>query len=291
MATQVFTFASNFIENLHVLPNGYLLISTIVTAGILYTVNPSSQSPQAHQVATFPSSITAVTGTAPIPGNGQLFAVGGGLSTDFAFANNSMSLFVVSLASGKIKKTIPVPGTETMNGLAALPDNPYTVLSADSIESRILRIDTLSSTVSVAFSDPALEPTANTVPLIGVNGIRIRDSYMYFTNSDAATFGRIPIDKNGNRVGTAEILAQVTGISDDFAFNSEGNAYMAVHPSSVVRITPEGVVSTIGEGVLYRQPTSVAMANDGKSIYVSTGGNGTAAGGSQILQIPLQAWC
>ena len=290
MATQIFSFASNFIENLHVLPNGRLLLSTIVSAGLLYTLNPSGPSPHAQPVTTFGSGITAVTGTAPLPGY-DLFAVGGGLHTDYAFANNSMSLFIVSLATNSIVKTIPVLGTETMNGLAALPFNPYTVLSADSIEGRILRIDTRTGSVSVAFSDPALGPTAGTVPPIGINGLRTRGNYVYFTNSDQATFARVPIDFDGNKVGAVETLAQIEGAPDDFTFDDEGNAYVAVHPSSVVKITPEGVVTTIGEGDLFRQPTSVAMANDGASIYVSTGGNGTVGGGGQIIQIPLQNHC
>jgi len=287
VATQIFSFASYFIENLRVLPNGNLLLSTILSAGLLYTLNPNVPSPQAQQVTTFSSSITGVTGIAPIPGNG-LYAVGGGLHTSFSFANNSMNLFIVSLATDSIVKTIPVPGTESMNGLVALPVYPFTVLSADSVGGRILRIDTLTSTVSVAFSDPALGP-GNFVPPIGVNGLKIRGAYLYFTNSALATFARVLIDAHGNKVGTVETLASIDGLPDDFCFDDTGNAYAAVHPSSVVKITPRGVVTTIGSGDLFRQPTSVVLANDGASIYVSTGGTivGNQTLGGQIIQITL----
>lgn len=287
VAKQIFSFASYFIENLHVLPNGNLLLSTIVSAGLLYTLDPDVHFPQAHQVTTFSSSITAVTGAVPLPSN-DLYAVGGGLHTDFAFANNSMNLFIVSLATDSIVKTISVPDTESMNGLAALPANPYTVLSADSIGGRILRINSVTGTVSVAFSDPALAP-GDFVPPIGVNGLKIQGPYLYFTNSDLATFARVLIDKDGNKVGPVKTLAQINGAPDDFCFDKAGNAYVAVHPSSVVKITPAGVVTTIGEGDLFEQPTSVALANDGASIYVSTGGTviGNATYGGQIIQITL----
>ncbi|KAH8697264.1 hypothetical protein BGW36DRAFT_164629 [Talaromyces proteolyticus] len=284
VAKQIFSFASYFIENLRVLPNGTLLLSTIVSPGLLYTLNPNANSRQAQQVTTFSSNITAVTGSARIPGH-ELYAVGGGLHTDYAFANNSMSLFVVSLATDSIVKTIPVPGTLTMNGLVALPNNPFTVLSADSIGGRILRIDTLKSAVDVAFADPALGPGAGYVPPIGVNGLKMYGSYLYFTNSDLATFGRVLVDQDGNKAGAVEIVAYIDGAPDDFCFDGDGNAYIAVHPSSVVKITPWGVVTTIGEGDLFLQPTSVVLANDAASLYVSTGGNGTSGG--QILRIWL----
>ncbi|KAH8672907.1 hypothetical protein BGZ60DRAFT_374222 [Tricladium varicosporioides] len=286
MAAQIFSFASYFIENLLVLPNGSLLLSTMTSTGLLYTLSPAVPSPQAHQVTNFSNNITAVTASVALPGY-DLYAVGGGLHTSFAFANNSMNLFIVSLATNSIVKSISVPNTKSMNGLAALPSNPYVVLSADSIGGRVLRIDTRTSAVSVAFSDAALVPNAE--PPIGINGLKIRGQYLYYTNSNLETFGRIPIDANGSKTGTAETLAQIDGSPDDFAFDTAGNAYVAVHPSSMVKITPCGIVTTIGEGDLFQQPTSVALAHDGASIYVSTGGDFLAnpRTGGQILQIPL----
>ncbi|KAI0018560.1 hypothetical protein F4780DRAFT_750792 [Xylariomycetidae sp. FL0641] len=61
---------------------------------------------------------------------------------------------------------------------------------------------------------------------------------------------------------------------DDFAFDGEGNAYVAVHPASVNRITPDGLQTTVvgtDSNVPLREPTSVVVANDGRSIFVSTG--------------------
>ena len=285
VTTQLFSYASVWIENLHVLPSGNLLLTTIESPDLLYTLNPNVASPTVTPVTTFPSDITGVTGIAPLPGN-ELYAITGGTYTGGAFANNTMSLFVVSLATGNIVNTIPFPGTEMMNGMAAIPSNPYVVLSADSVGGRMLRVDTLTNTVSVAFTDPSLVPGSSPPPT-GVNGLKILGNYLYFTNSDQGTFARVEIDNDGNKIGAVEILAAIDGQPDEFAFDGEGNAYIAVHPSSVVKVTPEGVVTTIGNGTLFQQPTAAAigLCDD---IYVTTGGdytNTTFAG--QLLQVPI----
>lgn len=297
---QVFEFESLFIENIHVRPNGRLLLSSVQT-GVLFTLDPTARNPSAKPVVDLTNtSVSGLTGMATV--GHDLFAVSGGIHTDYAFLDNSMKVSVVHIPGpqdfGQIVKTISVPGVEMLNGMAALPSNPGIVLSADSIIGRIVRVNTLTGKFDIAFEDPLLGYGNGSVPL-GANGLKIRGNHLYFTNSGQGFFARVPIDEAGNKAGDVEIIAWLSGVVDmnnaydDFDFDEAGNAYVAVHSYSVNKITPQGVQTRFAGGTdsssPFKEPTSVALALDGKSIYVSTGGtivDDTVYGG-QVIKVSL----
>ncbi|KAI1403494.1 hypothetical protein F4819DRAFT_450978 [Hypoxylon fuscum] len=300
-SAHIYSFPAEFIENLHVLPNGTLLLTTMKSStGHLYTLDPKAPEPKAKLVTSFDSNVTALTGIAPLsPYGDDLYAVSGGLHTSFAFERGSMSVYIVSLKTGTVVDSIPVPDTATMNGMAALPHHPHLLLTADSIGGRILSIDTRTRKVDVLLEDSVLGPDANNsssgIPPIGINGLRVRGDYLYFTNSNRGTLVRIRIDQHGSPIGKPEVLARspdALQIYDDFTFDNEGNAYLAVHSTAIFKVTPDGVQTVFaggGSDSIFKEPTSVALANDGKSIYVSTGGNfrATPREGGQVIQIQL----
>lgn len=296
LAKQIFAFSNIFIENLQVLRDGRILLSTLDSSGLLYVLDPNAQKPSAVQIANLSSfnGTSGVTGMAPLGTN--LYAVTGGVHTSYAFETGSMHVFIVSLDSNSVVDSIAVPGAPTLNGLAALPQCPHILLSADSIGGRIWRIDTRTKKVTVAIESDALMPGDSAVLAVGINGLRVHGGYVYFTNSNQGTFARFRIDKLGNQIGAIEVIAKATSadnIYDDFTFDAAGNAYVAVHSYSVVKITPGGVQSLFYGGdpnsSILHEPTSVALANDGLSIYMSTGGNfaATPATGGQVVQIWL----
>lgn len=272
---------------------------------LLYTLDPKAAAPQAQPVATFDSRVTALTGISPLPERSpgeELYAVSGGLHTSFAFERGSMAVHIVSIPDGKVIDSIPVPDTATMNGMAALPRHPHILLSADSIDGRILTIDTQKREAGVLLQDDVLSPSAShnasyPVPPIGINGLRVRGDFLYFTNSSRGTFVRMRIDEHGRRVGGFEVLARSPDpahIYDDFTLDRAGNAYIATHSSSIFKVTPGGVQTLlVGDGdefaQLLAEPTSAALAHDGKSIYVSNGGDfrGSPRKGGRILQVTI----
>lgn len=292
---EIFAFASTFIENLHVLSNGSILLSTLDSPGLLYTIDPNAATPVATQVADLPSfhNTTGLTGIASL--GDDLYAITGGLHTSYAFEEGSMHVYIVSLQTNSVVDHIPVPNTASLNGLAALPSQPHTLLSADSIGGRIIRIDTRTKDVSVVIEDEALHPGAGAALAVGINGLKIRSSFIYFTNSALGTFARVLIDEQGNQAGEIEVLVRspsASEIYDDFAFDCAGNAYVAVHSTAVFKITPDGEQTLLAGGVnssTFSEPTSVALANDQKSIYVSTGGAfaGDPITGGQLVQVWL----
>ncbi|CAH0020353.1 unnamed protein product [Clonostachys rhizophaga] len=295
--TEIFNFndATTFVENLHVLPSGKILLSTMDApfSGNLLILDPNEKIPSFKSLVPLPGS-NGLTGIAHLGGN--VYAVTGGAHMPFMFENGTMAVYIVKVdaekETGVLLDTIPVPDTQMLNGMDSIPANPTIVLSVDSIQGRMFRINTSTKEVDVAFTSDALRPSGNGIPL-GANGLKIRGSHLYFTNSATGVFARIPIDSLGNNIGSIEEIASLDNVSmagnlyDDFDIDCKGNAYLSVHGSSVNRVTRNGVQTTLAggfNGTLVKDPTSVSLARDGKSVYVGTGGNGS---GGQVLRITL----
>ena len=297
---QLFQFASRTaIENIHVRPNGHLLLSTL-NSGDLYTLDPAAAAPTAVVVASLPGS-TALTGIATVDAEANLFAVGGGEHISFGFVKGSMAVYVIQIpadsSSGVILDRIPVDAT--LNGMTSLSATPYIVLGVDSVDGRVMRINTRTRAVDVPISDPSLGPGDSKFP-IGVNGVEIRGDYLYFTNSAQGTFARIAIDVEGNKAGDVQVLATLPRLPgsmgnayDDFTFDTHGNAYVAYHSYSFVKITPEGDQTVwVGSTENYTdvlEPMSAALSRDGKVVYLCTGGAtvGTTVHGGQVLEVKI----
>lgn len=275
--TQIFEFTSHFIENIHLRPNGRLLLSSL-NSGDLFTIDPTAPSPSAKALVNCPGS-TGLSGIATI--GPDLFAVSGGIHGSFRFDN--MQVYVVPVPGDSDSKvlldSISVPGATGLNGIAALPAMPRVVLSADSHDSCLHRINTLTRVVDIAFADPLLGhgPTFE----VGINGLKISNGYVYFTNSGQGTFARVKINDNGSKAGDVEIVARLAGeprighAFDDFTLDFDGNAYVTLHNNEIVKITPDGTQTTFAGGndsTVFRNPTSAATSLDGKSIYVGTAG-------------------
>ncbi|KAI8966462.1 hypothetical protein F5Y11DRAFT_309358 [Daldinia sp. FL1419] len=301
----VFSEGKTFIENIAVRTDGTLLLSTFEN-GRLYSLDPNAATPKAELVAEFPGSdgITGVVANSP-----DVFTVTGGKHRPFRFALGSMKVYTVSFQGpgepAVVKTVAEVPDAEMLNGIAALPSRPHVVLSADSVRGRIFRIDTTTGAVDVAFSDPILEQD-EAVPL-GVNGIKIFESHLYFANSAKGLFGRIPIGPDGSKAGDVEIIARLPGTVnpgyayDDFdiAQPASGNptAYVTAHTNNIFSIDlvtgEQKLYFGGGDSKALVHPTSLAVAKDGKRIYVVTAGfetlDGLAKGHAkgQVVEIPI----
>lgn len=284
-AREIYAFGGKtFIENIAVRADGILLLSTFEN-GRLYSLDPSAAHPTAELVAEFPGSngITGVVANSP-----DTFTVTGGDHGLFQFTRGSMKAYTVTFpgpGQAAIVRTVAdIPDTEMLNGLVALPSHPHIVLSADSIGGRVYRINTVTGAVDVAFSDERFGPTATT-PL-GMNGIKIFDSKLYFANSAQGFFGYVPISPDGSKVGDIEVIAHLPGepsvafTYDDFDISTpvDGNptAYVATHRNLVYSIDLVTKEQTLyfggGDSTALRHATSAAISKSGKSVYIVTGG-------------------
>lgn len=291
--TQIFNFTTYIdIENSHLRSNGQILLTTFSNASI-YSFDPASPSPSAELVAHLPGA-TAATGIAAI-GN-DIFAVIGGVRGSYQYTNET--IYILDFSQNSTNPTITIaatlPNAVMLNGMAALTSDPTIVLACDSRLGAIWKIDTKTGNVTQPILSTLLQAPINATIPIGINGLKIFDGYVYFTDTEAFTYGRIPISAAGEQAGDIEILATVSAAEkaagydwDDFVMDqSTGMAFVATPgtPSVITGITVEGVQSVAVNSSVIVNPTSLVIAADNKTVYVTTRGDGAAVSG-QVVKI------
>lgn len=289
--TQLFNFTSYVaIENSALRPNGHLLLTTF-DQGRLYTLNPHHQIPQAELVTPLPGA-TALCGITAI--DTDVFAVVGGVRGHYQYSNETLYTvdFSRDLAEPTIRTVTRIPDAVMLNGMASLPEQPHIVLIGDSRLGCIFRADTGTRTSQVVFKHEALAAPANVSIPIGINGLKVVRDHVLFTNSARNSFARIPVSSDGLVFGEVEVVSSLVSSSgsdwDDFAVASDGVVYVAQPDHAIAKFLPHGghYVVAGGDGGIIHGPRSVQLAKDGKSLYVTTRGDGDAISG-QVLEVEL----
>ncbi|MEO3867575.1 hypothetical protein ABGB18_01960 [Nonomuraea sp. B12E4] len=149
-----------------------------------------------------------------------------------------------------------------LNGITFAEDG--TLFAADSVNGEILCCPPGDDTLRLWLADEHLAPVSPDDPVssTGVNGLKLWDGALWATNTAQGTVLRIGLDEG--RPG--EVKQIHTGIpADDFAFDSSGTLYLAVHPhDTVLRIAPDGVMTTLAtqaDGL--DGPSAIAVIDDG----------------------------
>lgn len=286
------------IENVHRTRGGKLLLNTF-DSGRIFIIDPSAPNPEAYLLAEIPTvdQITGIDEVAP-----NVFAVSGGIGhpeIPFSFVEGSALVATVEIDPYSVKAPIVkvvarAPDALLLNGLAALPHAPSTVLSIDSIGGRIFRTNIKTGDIDVAFQDDLFTygPEPQLIPL-GGNGIVYQKGYLYFTNTEEQLFGRVKVTAKGDRAGEIEEIFRLPegnfGIFDDFALSKKGVAYVTTHWDSLTAVTLDGestvLIGPDTHDVVLESPTSAVLSKDEKTLYIVTGGLDGAGG--QVVSLRL----
>lgn len=231
-------------------------------------VDPSHQHGGPRTIYTFPNATNA-TGIAELSTDN--YAV---LTLNGPPDNAVVSIWSLN-ASGETSATPVIEnieGAQILNGLAAF--SPSIVFATDSPAGAIYRINLESGTAEKVLSGDGITP--------GINGLRYKEPYLYYTNSLNGVFGRIEIDPaSGDLVGGTEVVVRgdILVGADDFALagwtdaafvaNFQQNTLIRVH---IVNGTAEVVVRDIPA------PTTATFGSGG--LYVGTSGTGSDGGAS-----------
>jgi hypothetical protein len=285
-----------WLENIAIRSNGDLLITQLAPAPVLYTIkNPSLSNASLEQIyqwhepnvtdslgitETYPNTFVIVTGnaTANATGYAGTFAV-----WEARFPSTVSSV-------PKVRKVANIPQAKFLNGIAALPTNPSIVLIPDSQFGLLFRLDTRTGKSEVIADRSEFKPhpeRLNATVGFGINGIKIRDGYLYFSNSDLVTIYRIRITPNGYIAHTGKALVEiyadlkaVTIFVDDFTFGEDGTLWAASNlGNTIVAVSPGGesiqVVAGEEDQLTIASGTAVAFGRgktDKKVLYVVTAG-------------------
>lgn len=210
---QLFQFEQNgtWIENVAARANGDLLFTVLQPAPQLYSLTGvQSNNPQATLLFEFPG-MTGVLGiTEVFP---DVFVVAGGKFKGTATPIfGTFSLWRVSFVGAHVPckincgygggkrpsftKLLDLPHHVYPNGLTTVPDRPGVIFVAESMGS-LLRVDVTSSKIDTVAAVPEMVPVPGWPFLMGINGIKIYNGYVYWSNSFAATMYRMAIDDDG----------------------------------------------------------------------------------------------
>jgi len=176
-------------------------------------------------------------------------------------------------SNGAVEALVTIPDAIFLNGMTPLTENRY--LIADSYKGAIWEVNVVEKTAQIWLQHERLGRSSPNHPFPAVNGLKIFNNTLYASNTQRQHLIRIPINNNYT-AGIAELFLTNVNL-DDFAFDIDGNVYATTHVyNSVVRITPEGNVTTIAtaeQGVT--GSTALAFGrtvNDRTAIYVTTNG-------------------
>ncbi|KAI9159008.1 putative hetero-Diels-Alderase [Paramyrothecium foliicola] len=226
---------TSWFENIAVRPNGDLLV-TRLDAPEIYAVDPESGDSSVLVSFLQDAQLRSVMGITEL--TPDIWAVGVGWY-DHAQGGpraGSWEIWRLDLTGSKPATTLTakIPEAGMINGLTTW--NETTALAVDSLYGKVFRIDIQSGTYSVALEDPAtMAPPSDAPVQIGINGVRARDGYVYYTNTTLMSIYRIPVDEKLQAKGPAETLA-VGIVPDDFCFDeeNEGVLFITGNVSNVV---------------------------------------------------------
>jgi sugar lactone lactonase YvrE len=188
-----------------------------------------------------------------------------------------------------VNKIVDIPSAGFLNGMTAVPSSPGILLTADSGNGLIYRIDASSKAWSVFLDDPTLKPNLTAAVKLGVNGLHVRDSHLYFDNTfQSPLLARVPYHSgNATAAGPVEILfesatfplSEGRGQADDFTFDHAGNIWLSSASSSVVKLDLKKKTQTLIAGgpddVVLLGSTSTAFGRTRKDVdvlYITTNG-------------------
>ncbi|PYH47647.1 uncharacterized protein BP01DRAFT_414485 [Aspergillus saccharolyticus JOP 1030-1] len=271
----LFQYARNgtWLENVAVRSNGDVLVTRLGVPE-LWSVDPRGQR-NASLIETFPNS-RSLFGITEI--SEDVFAlVAGNFSMGSLSTPGTYAIWKIDLTTSDHPETsliTKVPKADFLNGLTLFNNN--TLLSTDSAKGVIWRIDITHGNYSIAFSDPAtMKPAPNSPKPVGINGIEVRNNYVYYTSTTGMLFARVRFNEYAAPVGRVEILAR--GFTpDDFVLSRNGTAYVAANAeNSVLKVEPSGRVTLIA-GNLFTTDlagvTALALSRSQDVLYAVTAG-------------------
>lgn len=188
--------------------------------------------------------------------------------------------------SASISKIVDFSDADLLNEMTLLSKEKDLILIADSFAGIVWRLNVCTGEVLPIIEIPEMlpPPPSPSIFPIGINGIKLWDGFLYFTNTGAGALYRLPIHANGTAAGKPSVVASgLVGI-DDFQLNDEGDAFVVLNSEGeLFEVTHNGKKTVLvgNDTFALPKPTAVQYGKnlaDQQSLYISEGGNSTRGG-------------
>ena len=233
--TSIHSFTpGTWLENLAVRANGQIL-ATLLTTPQVYQVdpNPSAAHPSTL-VHTFPDYLGCL-GIAEL-GSDIFYVVTGNFSISavtstpgsYSVWKLNMAGFTAGGAPTTATKVADFPQSVFLNGMTTLQNGAgNTLLIADSGAGAVWSLNVKTGAVDKIITDPLMAPTSGATLPVGINGLKVRDQSLYFSNTDQALIGKVDLNADGSAKGPAVTVVGNAPGADDFQFDPRGDIFIA----------------------------------------------------------------
>lgn len=276
-------------ENLAIRANGQILVSRLDTPEVILVDPTGKLAP--ITVATWNASyymgalgisetttdVFYVNVAAPVDDN---FVKVSGIPAVYKLDMNTFKVTSAGVVTSNatVTKVADITTADFLNGMTTLDD--YHILTGDVYNGWVYKVNVLTGAYSIVIEDPKMHFPVGASTNLGVNGIKIKDSYLYWTNTANGTLNKILITAAATPIGTSSIVTANVPKADDFIFKSDGTAWIAQNQEDELSLLYPG---TSNAAVVAGSPISTTLAgvtagkfgrlaSDCNRLYLTTSG-------------------
>ena len=277
---EVATFTiGTWIENLAVRSNGKILASSASTPQI-WQVDPTDQA-AAFVVATIPDHLS-LAGITEVPGDvfyvaANNFSVNNGPSIQ----PNSSAMYRVDftqqIGSGTVEPVLVASFANSglLNGAATFNADRGIVLVGDAALGHVWRLNVVTGEKVIAAADPLMTVNDTTKEPIGVNGLKIKGDWLYFSNTNQEILARVRLDAEGFAVGKAELLVTYPAPDDVLPISGRQGACILLAGNAEILFYTDRGIRVVSDDPLLKGSTAIRKGTDREGwgvFFVSTNG-------------------
>lgn len=264
-----------WIENLAIRENGYI-IATEDTHPRIYLVDPSNpvKAIIIHEF-TDTASILGIVETAPdvfhVCSANYSSAALQGYGEAYIYRLDMRNFSSEISGSAKVSMIASLPRAGVLDGLTFLGGQSSMLLVSDFLNGVIWSVNFTNGEVALPINSTFTRSTG-----FGVNGLKVFNNHLYFTNSQQQSLVKVEINAKGEAIGDFNVLSRGVFEGDDFAIDRLGNCYVT---SFTVGKNGVWFVPRSGSPAKFiaemAGPTGAAFGRtlrDRNTLYVSTSG-------------------
>ncbi|KAL5312859.1 hypothetical protein ACEPPN_019285 [Leptodophora sp. 'Broadleaf-Isolate-01'] len=288
-------------ENLAVRANGQLLV-TRMDGPILELIDPAATSKTPIIINNFGSAYAGCLGITELGSDIFYVVAAAPFGSDFVKTSGNSSVFKVDLntfaadsngvvvGNPIITKIADLPTAGFLNGMTTLNVDAGLVVIADSLNGTLYTLNVKTGTYNVTIDDAKMKALSTAITPLGINGVKIRNGCLYFSNTGNPIFSRIPISSTtGAATGSSSVVATVLQ-SDDFVFRADGTAWFSQNQIQCESVVKNGMTTLVAGNSYSTTLAGVTAGQFGRSkataniLYLTTnGGLAVPVNGSVIV--------
>ena len=279
-----------WLENLAIRRNGKILTTAVTSPELLQVDDRGDIPPTVVHRFAGKSSCFGITEL----GDDIFYVIAGNFTlTTFTSFAGSYAVYEVNLRNyngtlaAPVTKIAQIPGAQLVNGITVLSHKRKTLLVGDSSLGVVYRIEIQTGTVTKVLDQPLFKGNSEKIST-GVNGLVVRNGYLFFANTNQNLLAKIAINQDGTPQSgaVAKIVNKDVQGPDDFSLAPFGGkfAIIAQNSPNKLGLVKNGVYTEVAglnaaKGSVLLGPTAVEFARGGgrkgrhnKKVYITTTG-------------------